>query len=71
VTVTVTPEPSIAEDQNMTMRESISFNESPTPGPTIMPSMSPTSTQSPGFDAPLVLACLAGMALLLARRKFR
>lgn len=68
VTVTVTPDPSI--NDNVT-NDLVSLND--TAMPTIMPTVhpSPTHTKSPGVGILLTLACLTGIAAIMARRKGR
>ena len=68
VTVTVTPGPS--QNDNVT-NDLVSLNDTATP--TIMPTVhpSPTRTKSPGVGILLTLACLTGIAAIMARRKGR
>lgn len=66
VTVTATPEPT--ESPNMTISEMLNVSDINTATP-----MPPAAirTQSPGFAGALALACLAGAAIVMSRRKER
>lgn len=65
VTVTVTPEPTVMSNTT----DLINLNDTPTSTPIPLPSA--TTTKSPGFGGIIVLASLAGVALVMLRRSKR